>query len=144
MLKPFDTNKAEQDFKEYYDQTGSGAPSVFIGSKYQRGYGLGNIFSSLLKTAIPLVKKGALSLGRTALQTGVQIAKDGLEGKDIKTSMRRNLKSAGRQVITKGLNSLVAHVDGGNQHNKTRKRKRKTTNRSRHSNVKRPRRDIFS
>lgn len=147
MLKPYDSTKADNEYKDFYNQTGSGAPPIFIGSKYQKGYGLGNIFASIARSAIPIIKRGVLSLGRTALNTGVQIAKDGLEGKDIKASAKRNFNKAGRQVISKGLNSLVSSVGNTNQPNKTRKRKRKSSNTPQDLKAKRPRYsklDIFS
>jgi hypothetical protein len=46
---------------------------VFAGRRYQRGHGLGSIFGGLFKAAMPLLKKGAKTLGREALKTGLNI-----------------------------------------------------------------------
>jgi hypothetical protein len=54
---------------------GKGYP-VFAGRRYQRGHGLGSIFGGLFKAAIPLLKKGAKTLGREALKTGLNIVGD--------------------------------------------------------------------
>jgi hypothetical protein len=48
----------------YKPQAGKGYP-VFAGRRYQRGHGLGSIFGGLFKAAMPLLKKGAKTLGRT-------------------------------------------------------------------------------
>jgi hypothetical protein len=142
-LKPYDITKADSEFRDCYDQIGHGI-SVYSGTKYQRGYGLGNILSTVLQKALPLVKRGALSLGKEALQTGLNIAKDSLEGKDIKTSFRDNFKAAGQNLLRKGINTIATGVSSSNIN---RKRKRTPTKRVSASKGKRPRRvkrDIFS
>jgi hypothetical protein len=42
------------------------------GGRYQRGHGLGSIFGGLFKAAMPLLKKGAKTLEREALKTGLK------------------------------------------------------------------------
>ena len=71
-MKPthrYDT-KAYHDY--YIHQAGKGYP-VFAGRRYQRGHGLGSIFGGLFKAAVPLLKKGAKTLEREALKTGLNI-----------------------------------------------------------------------
>ena len=73
-----------KDYENYYvGQVGRGHP-VFTGARTQRGYGLGGILGGLFRSAMPLIKQGAKTLGREALRTGVGIAQDAMEGKDIK------------------------------------------------------------
>jgi hypothetical protein len=43
---------------------------------YQRGHGLGSIFGGLFKAAMPLLKKGAKTIEREALKTGLNIARE--------------------------------------------------------------------
>jgi hypothetical protein len=50
----------------------------------QRGHGLGSIFGGLFKAAMPLLKKGAETLEREALKTGLNIAGDVIQGRNIK------------------------------------------------------------
>ena len=78
---PFDNGKAEEFYKNYNPES---PIRIYAGSRYQRGHGLGNIFSNILQAAIPVVKKGALALGKTALQTGINIARDSINGKKMK------------------------------------------------------------
>lgn len=59
-------------YEDYYvNQAGSGLPG-FQGSRYQRGAGLGSIFTGLMKFVAPLLKKGAVALGKFALNKAVE------------------------------------------------------------------------
>lgn len=105
------------DYKEYYtNQIGSGLP-VYYGSRYQKGYGLGNMFRSffrwivpVFKThALPLLKEGAKTLGNEAIRTAANVATDTLSGKDIEHAAREraqeafdNLKNKARGVLQIG------------------------------------------
>ena len=60
--------------------------SYFSSAQYQRGYGIGNIFASLERFVLPLVKKGAKAVRREVLKSGTNFVSDVLE--------RRNLKQA--------------------------------------------------
>jgi hypothetical protein len=95
-MKPthrYDT-KAYHDY--YIHQAGKGYP-VFAGRIYQRGHGLGSIFGGLFKAAIPLLKTGAKTLGREALKTGLNIAGDVVQGRNIKQAAQSRLKSTGQK-----------------------------------------------
>ena len=47
----------------YVGQVG-GAPPYFAGAQYQRGHGLGSLFGGLLRSAMLLIKRGAVALGK--------------------------------------------------------------------------------
>ena len=64
------------NYNDYYAQQAGGALPYFAGVQYQRGHGLGSLFGSLLRSAMPLIKRGAVALGKGALKTGVRIAGD--------------------------------------------------------------------
>jgi hypothetical protein len=53
------------------------------------------------------LKKGAITLGKTALKTGANIAKDGLSGRSLKSSLKQNLKSAGSDLLNKSIQSVM-------------------------------------
>ena len=53
---------------------------MYVGTRYQRGHGLGSIFGTLFKVAVPLLKKGAKTLGRKASKTSLNIAEDVVAG----------------------------------------------------------------
>jgi hypothetical protein len=104
-MKPthrYDT-KAYHDY--YIHQAGKGYP-VFAGRIYQRGHGLGSIFGGLFKAAIPLLKKGAKTLGREALKTGLNIAGDVVQGRNIKQAAQSRLKSTGQNLLQKAMDTV--------------------------------------
>ena len=72
-----------------------GALPYFAGAQYQRGHGLGSLFRSLLRSAMPLIKRGAVALGKGALKTGVRIADDVLSGQ----SLKRQPNDASRMLV---------------------------------------------
>ena len=71
----------------------------FAGARVQQGYGLGNLFSSIAKSALPLVKKGAKTLGKQVLQSGVDFASDILQSKNIKQAAIDQAKAAGMNLL---------------------------------------------
>ena len=101
--------RLESDAKAYHDyylhQAGKGYP-VYAGSRYQRGHGLGSIFGGLIKAAMPLLKKGAKTLGREALKTGLNIVGDAVEGKNIKEATTARLKSTGKTLLQKATDKV--------------------------------------
>ena len=69
-----------QAYEQYYtNQAGSALPE-FQGLRYQKGHGLGSLFWSLVGVAAPLLKKGAIALGKSlgqkALKAGAELAQD--------------------------------------------------------------------
>ena len=87
------------NYNEYYARQAGGALPYFAGAQYQRGHGLGSLFGGLLRSAMPLIKTGAVALGRGALKTGVHIAGDVLSGQNIKTAAKRRVTDAGRSML---------------------------------------------
>lgn len=62
----------------------------------QRGYGLGGILSGLFRSALPVLTRGAKTIGKQALQTGLQMANDALNGQTDTTPRRpRNTRPVG-------------------------------------------------
>jgi hypothetical protein len=56
----------------------------FRGARMQRGYGIGGIFKSLARYAIPLFKQGAKIVGKRALQAATEVGQDVFQGKKCK------------------------------------------------------------
>ena len=77
------------NYNDYYARQAGGALPYF-----QRGHGLGSLFGSLLRSAMPLIKRSAVALGKGALKTGVRIAGDVLSGQNIKTAAKRRVTDA--------------------------------------------------
>ena len=56
-----------------------GAILGFRGQRYQRGAGLGSIFSGLFRTLFPILRTVGKTVGKQALRTGAQVASDVLQ-----------------------------------------------------------------
>jgi len=92
------------NWNDYYmEQAGGGSDyNTYRGSLYQRGYGMGGIWNRLMKWVIPLVTRNAVPLlkeagkavGKEALGSVVNIAKDALVGKSVKDSLKENANTA--------------------------------------------------
>ena len=51
------------NYDDYYARQVGGALPYFTGARVQRGHGFGSLFSGLLRTVAPLIKRGAVGLG---------------------------------------------------------------------------------
>ena len=71
----------------------------FSGAVFQRGYGLGNIFASLEKAILPLVKSGAKAIGKQVLKSGIAFASDVLARKNVKQAAIQCTKQAGSTLL---------------------------------------------
>jgi hypothetical protein len=67
----------------------------------QRGYGIGSIFKSLARYAIPLFKQGAKDVGKRALQAAREVGEDVLQGKNVKEAFKSRGKQAASDVAKK-------------------------------------------
>ena len=86
-------------YKNYYlSQVGHGMP-YFSGARVQQGYGLGNLFSSIAKSVPSLVKKGAKTLGKQVLQSGVEFVSDVLHSKNAKQAAIDQARAAGFNLL---------------------------------------------
>jgi hypothetical protein len=56
----------------------------FRGARMQRGYGIGGIFKSLVRYAIPLFKQGSKVVGKRALQPATEFGQDVIQGKNVR------------------------------------------------------------
>ena len=83
----------EQYYIDQAKQRGGNLPA-FHGSRFQQGYGLGSIIKGLFRWAMPHLQQGAKVLGKEALQTGVQVAQDVLEGNNVDTALAKRSKEA--------------------------------------------------
>ena len=92
-------------YDDYYERQVGGALPYFTVARVQRGHGFGSLFSGLLRTVAPLIRRGAVSLGKRALTTGAQIAGDVVAGKNVKKAAKRRATAAGRNLMQSLLNT---------------------------------------
>ena len=134
----------QMNYDDYYARQVGGALPYFTGARVQRGHGFGSLFSGLLRSVAPLIKRGALALGKRALTTGAQIAGD--VGQNVKKAAGQNVKKAAKRRATAAgrdlMKSLLATPPPPGKRMKRIKRaapRRHVTPKKR-----RPRTDVFS
>ena len=109
-----------QAYQNYYlNQVGHG---YFNGARYQQGYGLGNIFSSIAKTDLPLVKSGSKAIGKQVLRSGVGFASDVLSGKNAKQAAIDCAKAAGSNLLKAAARKRKARPKKTRVENRRRKK----------------------
>lgn len=130
----------------------------FVGSRNQRGHGLGGLFRSVLRVAVPFIKRAAVPLlkrtaktalkaaGRQALTSGAAIAEDLMAGRSFKTAVRARAKE-GLKGVMKTTQKAVMGAAGFPPGSNGAKRKRpnnKGVKKGKAKRTKLQRRDIFS
>lgn len=133
MIVPYYPEDSSDDYQTYYlSQVGHGF-NVFRGESVQTGHGIGSFLGGLARKAMPMLKNFA---GK-ALKTGVSIAKDAIDGKDVGQSAIRHARKAGSELV----GNLADHLhDAGDGNGSTDddippppKRRRKSYKRGRQS-----------
>jgi len=119
-----------EDYLRYYNnQAGFGQShpgiSTFKGPVYQRGNGLGSIFSSLWKAITPLFKSESVrsalkSAGTAALSTGLNIGNDILQGQNFKQSLKRRSSETGANLLEAAVGDLRNLAGSGRKRRKKR------------------------
>lgn len=92
-------DSSRQTYENYYlAQSGDGLP-IFVGSRGQRGHGLGSMLSGLFRSAAPVVKSGLATLGKSALKTGLNIARDVLDGEPVGQAAKKRLSETIKEHV---------------------------------------------
>lgn len=92
-------------------QRGRGLHNIgFVGSRYQRGAGLGSIFKGLFRAILPIAKqagKHALrAVGKEALRTGVNVAGDLAAGRKFGASIKEHGVHGIENLVKKGVRKV--------------------------------------
>ena len=139
-------------------QRGNGGLPYFRGSIYQHGDGLGSIFSSIARfvSGMPSwIKTGAKVLGKQAVKTGLDVARDMAADsepwkEDWRSQSKKYLKRAAGEMLEEG-GKRLQQGKGINRRQKKRKTTSigKTTRKKRGRSIKtispkRTKRDIFN
>ena len=91
--------------KYYMNQVGGGLP-VFVGSRIQKGHGLGSLFRGLARVAAPLFVKGAKAVGKQMLQSGFQVMDDVAGGRSFKQSLKQRSRQGAKHLVRKGIRKM--------------------------------------
>lgn len=108
---------------EYYiNQAGSGIGG-FAGTRYQKGDGF---FGRLISGSIlPIIKKVLPFLGKTALNSGIDVINDLSKGDSFKESAKRRMKEAGESIVNKSVEKVKQLTGSGMARRKKKSTKKK-------------------
>ena len=82
-----------EDVHSKISQIGSGKYPIYRAPVLQKGYGIGNLFKSMARTVMPALKEGMKTLGKTALQTGMDVMQDVASGENFKTAAKKTTEA---------------------------------------------------
>ena len=93
--------------------------SVFRGSPWQIGhgqvgFGLGGLFRSVARAAMPMIKRGANALGNIALNSGANFVGDVLAGKNAKEAAKARIEEAADVAKKKVIQRVNTYAQTGN------------------------------
>ena len=109
--------------------------AVFRGSPWQaghgqHGYGLGGLFRSIARVAMPAVKSGAKALGKIALNSGLNLLGDVISGKNVKEAAKTRALEAANTAKNKAVQRVQNFAQTGKGSKRiTRRRPKKPTRR---------------
>lgn len=115
--------------------------NVFQGTKFQRGYGFGNIFKKLFKWVVPIFEQKALpvlkTVGKTLVRGTSNFAEDAINGQNVREAAKRRFEESLNELSDK---AGVMRGDGysgpiNKQRKKNRKVIRKKINNSRNTDI---------
>jgi len=114
-------------YEDYYSRQVGGQMPVFIGSRHQRGHGLGSVLGGLFRRfVIPFFRTHGKTLASDALKTGVDVAEDVLGGRTFKESVKKRVSEG----IKRTAQSLIRQSGSGVGRRRCKRRRRKIRPRS--------------
>ncbi|GBO28746.1 hypothetical protein AVEN_31755-1 [Araneus ventricosus] len=100
--------------------TGNGL-DFYLGAAYQSGYGgVGGLFRSFFRSAIPLFKSGAKAIGKQMLKSGLDLLSDISRGDKPKQAAQRRFKEAGKILTDKAALKVKTMIGSGKRNKKRR------------------------
>jgi len=109
-------------YEDYYSRQVGGEITVFAGSRYQRGHGLGSVLGGIFRRfVVPLFMTHGKTLALDALKTGMDVAEDVLGGKhDFKESVKKRVPEG----IKRTAQNLIRQSGSGVSKRRHKRRKR--------------------
>lgn len=101
---------------------GRGLGGNYKSIRIQKGDGLGSFLAGAFRKIFPLLKSGAMAFGDELLTTGVGMLRDGINGKNMKTSVKERVTAAGNNLTKRAANKLESMVGSGLKARKRRKK----------------------
>lgn len=85
--------------------------TVFVGPRYQRGHGLGSIFRSIARVAMPVLKRAGKSalkaVGEEVAKSGSNFVSDLVSGVPIKQAAKNRSQQGLKNVLKAGQQAVI-------------------------------------
>ena len=127
--------------------TQKGGGPYFAGRLFQKGSGIGSIFASLFKRALPFLSRASNHIGKAALKTGANVLADTASGQNFQDSLKTRVKETGRQLkrdaVNKIQNAITTQTGSGRKRKapakpNTNNKKKKTQTKTKQKTKKEP------
>ena len=100
MKRKFCCEASRGMYEDYYTKQSGGQMPVFMGSRYQKGHGLGSILSGLFRRVLPFLKANVKNFATSALRTGVDVAEDVFDnGKKLSESLKERIPQGIKRTV---------------------------------------------
>lgn len=110
----------------YYENQigGGGVKQFFVGSRNQRGHGVGSWLGGLFRCLLPYVKSGVETVGKEAMRTGMHVLHDIADGNaSFSDSLHNRLNESRRNLQKKAVNKLEDIMKGSGYKSQRKPRK---------------------
>lgn len=118
-------------YTRHYDLQAGGELPFYTGALVQKGYGLGGIFRSMGRYALPFLTKAARYIGKRAIATGARVASDVAAGGNLKKVTKARLREATRDIAEDVGRRLQQSGSGRRKRKRAPARKKKGTKKRR-------------
>lgn len=113
----------EAYFNTQYGGSGRGVHNVFVGSRGQRGHGIGSFLAGLFRRALPFITKGARAIGKEAVRAGINVLDDVSEKNILfKDSLQNRMSESGQSLKRKATSKIIDLMEGSGYKSLTHKR----------------------
>jgi hypothetical protein len=89
-----------------------GYGTFYRGLEYQRGAGLGSLFRGLVRFLAPLAKSVVKGIGKEALRSVGNIAKDVADGADLRSAAQQHLQTGAKQAVRRSAAKVARAMKG--------------------------------
>ena len=96
----------------FFRQSG-GALEVYSGRRVLKGGGIGSFLSGIMRRALPVLKRGAVSVGKSALGALGDMAGDVLAGENVGASAKKRFTEAGGEALRSVTSALRGDGEEG-------------------------------
>lgn len=98
---------------QYGGSAKRGVGHIFIGAPYQRGHGgIGSFLAGVFRRVLPLLSRGAKSVGKEALRASMNVVSDVAQNTPVREALRNRIRESGLNLKRKAEDKFDAMMEG--------------------------------